>query len=91
MLKFGLLASIPFVESLWWLLAVTLLIELCTMFWIPAKDGGPQPAAPPDQMGGRRAAGSCGHLRRRGDQRRRDVRPGLKFAPLIDEVIRSPR
>ena len=51
LLKFGLLASIPFVGSLWWLLLVTLLIELCTMFWIPAKDAAvPNLLRRPDQM-----------------------------------------
>ena len=51
LLKFGLLASIPFAGSLWWLLVVTLLIELCTMFWIPAKDAAvPNLLRRPDQM-----------------------------------------
>ncbi|MBN9736855.1 MULTISPECIES: MFS transporter [unclassified Pseudonocardia] len=51
LLKFALLASIPFVGSLWWLLLVTLLIELCTMFWIPAKDAAvPNLLRRPDQM-----------------------------------------
>ena len=51
LLKFGLLISIPFVGSLWWLLVVTLLIELCTMFWIPAKDAAvPNLLRRPDQM-----------------------------------------
>lgn len=51
LLKFGLLASVPFAGSLWWLLLVTLLIELCTMFWIPAKDAAvPNLLRRPDQM-----------------------------------------
>ena len=51
MLKFGLLISIPIVGSLWWLLAATFLIELCAMFWIPAKDAAvPNLLRRPDQM-----------------------------------------
>lgn len=51
LVKFGLLASVPFAGSLWWLLVVTLLIELCTMFWIPAKDAAvPNLLRRPDQM-----------------------------------------
>ncbi|MEU7811576.1 dTMP kinase [Pseudonocardia sp. NPDC049154] len=37
-LRFCLFVSIPIVGSLWWLFAATFLIELCAMFWIPAKD-----------------------------------------------------
>lgn len=49
--KFGLLLSIPFVGQLWWLLVVTLLLELCTMFWIPAKDAAvPNLLRSPAQM-----------------------------------------
>ncbi|MFP5019301.1 MFS transporter [Pseudonocardia phyllosphaerae] len=49
--KFVLLASVPFVHSLWWLLVVTLLLELCTMFWIPAKDAAvPNLLRRPEQM-----------------------------------------
>jgi dTMP kinase len=36
--RFGLFFSIPLVGSLWWLFAATFLIEICSMFWIPAKD-----------------------------------------------------
>nr|WP_255426913.1 dTMP kinase [Pseudonocardia sp. C8] len=86
LLKFGLLASIPFVESLWWLLAVTLLIELCTMFWIPAKDAAvPNLLRRPDQM---EAAAQLGLVVTYGVA----VIGGAglfalvtKFAPLIDE------
>ncbi|MDN5918119.1 MAG: MFS transporter [Pseudonocardia sp.] len=50
-LKFVLLFSIPIVGSLWWLLAATFLIELCAMFWIPAKDAAvPNLLRRPDQM-----------------------------------------
>ena len=49
--KFVLLLSIPFVGQLWWLLVVTLLLELCTMFWIPAKDAAvPNLLRSPAQM-----------------------------------------
>jgi len=37
-LRFCLFVSIPLVGSLWWLFAATFLIEMCAMFWIPAKD-----------------------------------------------------
>ncbi|MDP9417972.1 MAG: dTMP kinase, partial [Actinomycetota bacterium] len=36
--RFLLFASIPFVSTLWWLLAATFLIEVAAMFWIPAKE-----------------------------------------------------
>ncbi|WP_380158711.1 dTMP kinase [Kineococcus sp. R86509] len=37
-LRFGLFISIPIVGSLTWLFVATLLIELVTLFWGPAKD-----------------------------------------------------
>ncbi|WP_240157586.1 bifunctional MFS transporter/dTMP kinase [Pseudonocardia broussonetiae] len=37
-LRFGLFISIPLVGSLVWLFVAVFLIELCAMFWIPAKD-----------------------------------------------------
>ncbi|MDQ3887214.1 MAG: MFS transporter, partial [Actinomycetota bacterium] len=37
-LRAGLFLSIPLVGSLAWLFVATFLIELCAMFWIPAKD-----------------------------------------------------
>jgi dTMP kinase len=37
-LRFGLFLSIPLVGSLWWLFVATFLIEICALFWIPAKD-----------------------------------------------------
>lgn len=37
-LRFALFLSIPFVGTLWWLFAATFLIEVCALFWIPAKD-----------------------------------------------------
>ncbi len=36
--RFALFVSIPLVGSLWWLFGATFLIEICAMFWIPAKD-----------------------------------------------------
>lgn len=38
LLRFGLFLSIPLVGSLWWLFVATFLIELCALFWLPAKD-----------------------------------------------------
>ncbi|MGH3979302.1 MAG: MFS transporter [Pseudonocardiaceae bacterium] len=37
-LRAGLFLSIPLVGSLAWLFVATFLIEVCAMFWIPAKD-----------------------------------------------------
>jgi len=37
-LRCVLFLSIPIVGTLWWLFAATLLIEICALFWIPAKD-----------------------------------------------------
>ncbi len=51
LLRFGLYVSIPVVGELWWLLVATLLIELCAMFWIPAKDAAvPNLLRRPDQV-----------------------------------------
>ncbi len=38
LLRFSLFFSIPLVGSLGWLFAATFLIEICSLFWIPAKD-----------------------------------------------------
>jgi dTMP kinase len=49
--RFGLFFSIPLVGSLWWLFAATFLIEVCSMFWIPAKDASiPNLLGRPDQV-----------------------------------------
>ena len=37
-LRFCLFISIPIVGSLWWLFSATFLIEMCALFWIPAKE-----------------------------------------------------
>ena len=51
LLRFGLFLSIPLVGSLWWLLTATLLIEMCALFWIPAKDASvPNLLRRPDQV-----------------------------------------
>ena len=50
-LRCALFLSIPLVGSLWWLLAATLLIEMCALFWIPAKDASvPNLLRRPDQV-----------------------------------------
>ncbi|MGI8799390.1 MAG: bifunctional MFS transporter/dTMP kinase [Pseudonocardia sp.] len=50
-LRFGLFISIPLVGSLWWLFAATFLIEICALFWIPAKDASvPNLLRRPDQV-----------------------------------------
>lgn len=49
--RFLLFFSIPLVGSLWWLFAATFLIEICSMFWIPAKDASiPNLLRRPDQV-----------------------------------------
>ncbi|MGQ0482786.1 MAG: bifunctional MFS transporter/dTMP kinase [Pseudonocardia sp.] len=49
--RFALFFSIPLVGSLWWLFAATFLIEICSMFWIPAKDASiPNLLRRPDQI-----------------------------------------
>lgn len=50
-LRFGLFISIPIVGSLPWLFAATFLIEVCALFWIPAKDASvPNLLRRPDQV-----------------------------------------
>ncbi|HEY0641316.1 MAG TPA: dTMP kinase [Pseudonocardiaceae bacterium] len=50
-LRAGLFFSIPFVGTLWWLFAATFLIEICSLFWIPAKDASiPNLLRRPDQV-----------------------------------------
>ena len=51
LLRFGLFVSIPLVGSLWWLFVATFLIEICALFWIPAKDAAvPNLLRRPDQV-----------------------------------------
>lgn len=51
LLRFGLFVSIPLVGSLWWLFVATFLIEVCSLFWIPAKDASvPNLLRRPDQV-----------------------------------------
>jgi dTMP kinase len=50
-LRAGLFLSIPLVGELAWLFAATFLIELCALFWIPAKDASiPNLLRRPDQV-----------------------------------------
>jgi dTMP kinase len=49
--RFGLFVSIPLVGSLAWLFVAVFLIEICAMFWIPAKDAAvPNLLRRPDQV-----------------------------------------
>jgi len=49
--RFVLFVSIPLVGSLGWLFAATFLIEICALFWIPAKDAAvPNLLRRPDQI-----------------------------------------
>ncbi|HLU58828.1 MAG TPA: dTMP kinase [Pseudonocardia sp.] len=51
LLRFCLFVSIPLVGSLWWLFVATFLIEICALFWIPAKDASvPNLLRRPDQV-----------------------------------------
>src|ERR1700712_4218884 len=51
LLRCALFVSIPLVGTIWWLLAATLLIEMCALFWIPAKDAAvPNLLHRPDQV-----------------------------------------
>jgi len=50
-LRAGLFLSIPILGSLWWLFLATFLIEVCSLFWIPAKDASiPNLLRRPDQV-----------------------------------------
>ncbi len=50
-LRAGLFLSIPLVGELAWLFAATFLIEVCALFWIPAKDASiPNLLRRPDQV-----------------------------------------
>lgn len=50
-LRCGLFLSIPFVGTLWWLFLATFMIEICALFWIPAKDASiPNLLRRPDQV-----------------------------------------
>src|SRR3712207_3234598 len=50
-LRAGLFLSIPIVGSLWWLFVATFLIEICALFWIPAKAASiPNLLRRPDQV-----------------------------------------
>ncbi|WP_337062401.1 dTMP kinase [Kineococcus sp. G2] len=49
-LRFALFASIPIVGDLTWLYVATLLIELVTLFWGPAKDATVPNLVPPRQL-----------------------------------------
>lgn len=49
--RFSLFVSIPLVGSLAWLFLATFLIEICALFWIPAKDAAlPNLLRRPDQI-----------------------------------------
>ena len=51
LLRFALFVSIPLVGSLWWLFVAVFLIEICALFWIPAKDASvPNLLRRPDQI-----------------------------------------
>ena len=50
-LRAVLFLSIPIIGTLWWLFVATFLIEVCSLFWIPAKDASiPNLLRRPDQV-----------------------------------------
>ncbi|MGQ0625615.1 MAG: dTMP kinase [Sporichthyaceae bacterium] len=46
----ALFVSIPIVGSLWWLLVATFLIEVLSLFWIPAKEATVPNLVPPHRL-----------------------------------------
>ncbi|MGQ0632329.1 MAG: dTMP kinase [Sporichthyaceae bacterium] len=46
----ALFFSIPIVGSLWWLLVATFLIEILSLFWIPAKEATVPNLVPPNRL-----------------------------------------
>ena len=46
----ALFVSIPIVGSLWWLLTATFLIEVLSLFWIPAKEATVPNLVPPERL-----------------------------------------
>ncbi|ASO17947.1 dTMP kinase [Actinoalloteichus hoggarensis] len=50
-LRAAIMLSIPLVGELWWLFVAIFLIELCSLFWIPAKESSiPNLLRRPDQV-----------------------------------------
>lgn len=49
-LRFGLFLSIPLVGSLEWLFIATFLVEVVTLFWMPAKEATMPNLVPPAQL-----------------------------------------
>ncbi|APU12380.1 MULTISPECIES: bifunctional MFS transporter/dTMP kinase [Actinoalloteichus] len=50
-LRAGIMLSIPLVGELWWLFVAIFLIEMCSLFWIPAKESSiPNLLRRPDQV-----------------------------------------
>jgi dTMP kinase len=49
-LRCALFTSIPIVQSLWWLLTATFLIEVLSLFWIPAKEATVPNLVPPERL-----------------------------------------
>ena len=46
----ALFVSIPFVGTLWWVFVVTVLVELVSVVWLPAKDASVPNLVAPDQL-----------------------------------------
>jgi dTMP kinase len=49
-IRFGLLVSIPIVQTLWWLFIASFLIECASLFWIPAKEASIPNLVPRSQL-----------------------------------------
>jgi dTMP kinase len=48
--RFALFASVPVVDTLWWLLTATFLCEVLSLFWIPAKEATVPNLVPPERL-----------------------------------------
>ncbi len=66
----GLFVSIPIVGTMWWLLVATFLIEVLSLFWIPAKEATVPNLVPAEQAAVREPAEPRHRLRLRAHRRR---------------------
>ena len=55
----SLFVSIPIVGSLWWLLTATFLIEVLSLFWIPAKEATVPNLVPRERLEAEIGRASC--------------------------------
>jgi dTMP kinase len=50
LMRFAFFASIPLLHELWWLLAVSFIVEAISLFWIPAKEATVPNLLPPAKL-----------------------------------------